>query len=800
MSDMSHTLLDVAPQVDAESNPRVSVIMANYNGAAHLTDALSSALSQTVTDIEVIVVDDASTDHSADLADQVAKKDSRVKVHRAVSNGGPGAARNRALDVARGDWIAVMDGDDLMHPRRLEFLLDMAELHQADAIADDLIYFTSGAIGDGKTLLGDQAPEDAKLIKLEDMLRSENDAGANSLGYLKPLIRRSSLGAQRYRRDIRIGEDFDFYLRFVLSGAKFVLTSQSYYLYRRHAGSVSHRLAADDLTAMIRAQTDIQDEYRFLSETINAMFDKRRQRLEQAREFEHLVSYIKNWMFISAVGCSLKTPQVLPKLGRAFAEHLQHRRAAADASEPRETEVVLLSKSQSLADFPLELGAPKVLWIPDDPRDWTARDWAKVTACTGQDHQRLFAQGAAGANALGFVPNWQSVHLAPEDEAWDDQTQDLIKAAITAQKATDGITKSDQGSSPIILERAMTQPALKAPARQTRTKQTKSAADCLVHIRTPTYNRTDALRRCLLGMQTQSHENWICEVFDDSPDATGRKVVEELADPRIRYVHNSPRRFASKNIDGCFSKENPHNADYFCVVEDDNLILPTFLEENIDLCLSKSVEVVFRNQLVEFASGTEEAHLSEFGILDEKLTERIYAPDVLRMALLADIGVSNGGLFWSRFAKTDFEIHHDCSATLQEYLRTFAIVDPVYVALKPLAVWAENGTQTTRDQGAALNWFKRELSLKRSVQVLQSLTWQMATREQRASFLHDPAFSYPQDMRAQGLIKSHLRFNVGSALSTKQKMHLLYRGYMIKMLGRAEPGLTRFLQDRSVSI
>ena len=796
LSDLSYARLTAPSNIDASEHPRVSVIMANFNGAAHLSESLSSVLSQTVQDIEVIVVDDASTDESPDIAELIAKKDKRVKVHRAINNGGPGAARNRGIEVATGEWIAVVDGDDLLHPKRFEYLLNMAELNQADAVADDLIYFEAGKHATGKTLLGQNAPDDAKLVTIEEILRAETTKGANSLGYLKPMFRRSALGSQRYRKDIRIGEDLEFYMRFVLSGAKFVLTSQSYYLYRQHSNSLSRSLATEDLDMMIRVQSDLQDDHRFLSESVNELFDRRRANLETALEFGKLAKNLKKGMFFSALGRGLKTPQTLPMLARAFSEHMAKRQNNPSAVSASDSEIVLLSKTQSLTDFPHEVNSPKVLWIPDDPQDWAAGDWAKITACTSLPDQKVYAKGRAGVGALGFVPVWKSAMLVPDQDGWDAETSATIEAAFLGQDNAGADIATLPSPTLVVLDKRVT----RLDTVEGSAKDKEIRATPLVHIRTPTYNRPEALHRCILSLQTQSHENWICDVFDDSPDQTGRKVVEDLGDPRVRYVHNTIRKYASKNIDKCFSSENPHDADYFCVVEDDNLIMPSFLEENIGLCQSERVEVVFRNQLVELKSGTNDARLSDHGILDDKLTERTYAPDMLRMTLLADIGVSNGGLFWSRNAKTDFEIHHDCSATLQEYLRTFAIVDPVYVALQPLAVWAENGTDTTRDQGADLGWFKRELSLKRSVQVLQSLTWKMASREQRRTFLNDPAFSYPKDMRAQGLVKSHLRFDVGSALPMRKKMHLLYRGLLIKVLGKKEPGLSLFLQDRATGV
>ncbi|MGB3316687.1 MAG: glycosyltransferase family A protein [Albidovulum sp.] len=315
----------------------------------------------------------------------------------------------------------------------------------------------------------------------------------------------------------------------------------------------------------------------------------------------------------------------------------------------------------------------------------------------------------------------------------------------------------------------------------------------LVQIRTPTYRRPEALERCLRSLQAQSWRNWVCDVFDDDPDGGGAAVVAALADGRIHYHHNRPQLFASKNIDACFSRQNPRGADYFCVVEDDNFILPDFIAANIALCQLEGVEVILRNQVIEYASGTGAARISTFGILDRKFVEGRYAPDRFRLALMADIGVSNGGLFWSARAASDFEVGFPISATLQEYIRTYALQDDIHVAMEPLAVWAENGSETTRDLGAKAGYYRRELNLKRSIVELQRRAWRRAPVTDRAEFLHSPVFAYSPQARANGLVKSLTRFSVEGALPLRARRRLLLRGGLIRIAGRMAPGRKRFI-------
>jgi glycosyltransferase involved in cell wall biosynthesis len=99
--------------------PLVSVITPVYNAARWLPETIASVQAQTLTDWELILVDDGSTDESVAIAEKAAKEDSRIRSLRMPANGGPGAARNMALDAAQGRFIAFIDADDLWLPEKL---------------------------------------------------------------------------------------------------------------------------------------------------------------------------------------------------------------------------------------------------------------------------------------------------------------------------------------------------------------------------------------------------------------------------------------------------------------------------------------------------------------------------------------------------------------------------------------------------------------------------------------------------------------------------------------------------------
>lgn len=100
--------------------PQVSVIMPVYNAELYLSRALESILSQTLTDIEIIVIDDGSTDSSPDIIHRYLKTDSRIVYYKNKRNLQIAASLNKGLKLAKSEFVARMDADDVSHPKRLE--------------------------------------------------------------------------------------------------------------------------------------------------------------------------------------------------------------------------------------------------------------------------------------------------------------------------------------------------------------------------------------------------------------------------------------------------------------------------------------------------------------------------------------------------------------------------------------------------------------------------------------------------------------------------------------------------------
>jgi hypothetical protein len=127
--------------IGAHSNrPTVSVILPAWNAAGTIGRALDSALSARLAEVECVVVDDGSTDGTADIVAGRAATDSRVVLLREPTNSGPSAARNRGLDAARGEWLTFLDSDDVLLPGGLDALIRGAEVGATVAVVGQRVW------------------------------------------------------------------------------------------------------------------------------------------------------------------------------------------------------------------------------------------------------------------------------------------------------------------------------------------------------------------------------------------------------------------------------------------------------------------------------------------------------------------------------------------------------------------------------------------------------------------------------------------------------------------------------------
>lgn len=232
---------------------QVSVIIAAYNVADFIGRAIASVQAQTVVDWEAIVVDDASVDGTCDVVRASAEADPRIRLIRQDRNQGPAAARNRAIEAAAGDWIAVLDADDAWRPERLERLLAEAAATGADFVADNLIRFDQAAgieVDHAFHLALERTP-----LSLDFLL-----PGGRQNGLMKPIISNEFIKKNHIIYDVsfRSSEDLLLYIDLYFAGAKMIVVKPAYYVYTMRVGPVSgtrspgsrSTTAADNLVAI----------------------------------------------------------------------------------------------------------------------------------------------------------------------------------------------------------------------------------------------------------------------------------------------------------------------------------------------------------------------------------------------------------------------------------------------------------------------------------------------------------------------------------------------------------------------
>jgi O-antigen/teichoic acid export membrane protein len=231
--------------------PRVSILIPAYNSETTILRALDSAQSQTLADVEIIVIDDASNDGTADLIISRAHHDSRIRLYRRSTNGGPAAARNLGIAHATGEWLALLDADDTITPDRLERLL--AGATDSDVlVADNLTMVDLHAGKVVKLGIDPQILGSGLRLGCEDFVArcQTNQPDAVDFGLLKPLIRASHLRQHRvgYDETVRYGEDFRFYLDTLLAGGSMLVLPYAGYQYTERTGSISGKRSGQSKT------------------------------------------------------------------------------------------------------------------------------------------------------------------------------------------------------------------------------------------------------------------------------------------------------------------------------------------------------------------------------------------------------------------------------------------------------------------------------------------------------------------------------------------------------------------------
>lgn len=222
----------------------VSVITPAWNAASFLGETIHSVINQTYTDWEMIVVDDGSTDNTAEVVQALAATDNRIKYIHQI-NGKQGKARNTAIAAATGKYLAFLDADDVWHPAKLELQVKAMDAGLGDVVFCDGWWLKDTDHPEAYPVHTPQGRQDADAF-YQKQLRGY------SIPMLSAMVKKEAvLALGGFDEDLRVqnAEDYQLWLRLSDAGYIFYGLPESLFYYRVHSGQSTY----DDGMAIIPA-------------------------------------------------------------------------------------------------------------------------------------------------------------------------------------------------------------------------------------------------------------------------------------------------------------------------------------------------------------------------------------------------------------------------------------------------------------------------------------------------------------------------------------------------------------------
>jgi len=210
-----------------------SVIITSHNQAQFIRDAVDSALAQTYSDKEIIVVDDASSDGSQSILEQYGDAIRLVKVEKNV---GASRARNVGIGIATGGFLVFLDGDDLLVPWALEIYGEIVDRKRPEIILSAMLWF------EGRSpKFNERKPEQIEVVAYESLLDKDRPyrASASALVIRRDVFTR----VQGWTNEIFPMEDLDVLVKLLRSGRTAQILAPPTVCYRVHAANTVHQVA-----------------------------------------------------------------------------------------------------------------------------------------------------------------------------------------------------------------------------------------------------------------------------------------------------------------------------------------------------------------------------------------------------------------------------------------------------------------------------------------------------------------------------------------------------------------------------
>lgn len=233
-------------------NPNISVIVPVYNAEKYLCECIDSILNQTFTDFELLLINDGSKDKSLQICRKYASSDTRIVIID-QDNQGVSSARNRGIQKAKGEYLFLVDSDDIIKIDTLEVLYDSIKKYNCDIVVSKIYRFNEiGLVRRYSDFVSQVVDKDSlraisfHYMLAKDRVRLPKDlswTGFCACIYKAEIIRNNKIEF----RNFRIGEDSLFLYDYLLSCNSVYLLSKTFYGYRMNADSVTHKFIPDYL-------------------------------------------------------------------------------------------------------------------------------------------------------------------------------------------------------------------------------------------------------------------------------------------------------------------------------------------------------------------------------------------------------------------------------------------------------------------------------------------------------------------------------------------------------------------------
>jgi succinoglycan biosynthesis protein ExoO len=279
-------------------NSLVSVIIPTYNVEPYIEKAVQSVLTQTYQNFEIILVDDCSTDLTVKKIKEFT--DQRIRLELNPQNNGPSLSRNRAIELSKGKWIAILDGDDWWEASRLETMVKIGETCNCEIVCDNFHYIVNEAEKPWDTYFTEKHLPIKKLTActVTDLIKYD-------FGPLKPLFRKEFLSAKalKYNQEVTYGEDFLLLFESMLHGANMLVTPEALYFRRaRDTSLTAQRINSTENLIELTAKLLLEIKSgKYPERDNNSLIEALEKRLSQQRNaliYHGLIVPFKNRQYV----------------------------------------------------------------------------------------------------------------------------------------------------------------------------------------------------------------------------------------------------------------------------------------------------------------------------------------------------------------------------------------------------------------------------------------------------------------------------------------------------------------------